>query len=193
VRVGDEDEDVLVELVLPEPGTEPDTGPGIGPGEVEVREHFPVDSEVWSVDLSPDGRWLSYSTVVDGTRSIVVRRRREDGTFGPVIPVQVHGPAVVAGAGAYWWSEWSTAPDDDGPSLLIFSGEGDHILRVQVQGTGVRPTFAPAQLVTRADSREVIDFAGLPDGRVLMVLRGEEELRADRVELVLGLGSLLGD
>jgi len=41
------------------------------------------------------------------------------------------------------------------------------------------------------ENRSLLDFASLPDGRVLMVVRGDEELVVDRVEL--GLRSLLGD
>ena len=47
-------------------------------------------------------------------------------------------------------------------------------------------------LVSIANSK-LLDFAGLPDGRVLMLVRGDEELSTDRIELVLGLRSLLGE
>ena len=161
-------------------------------GEPRGRSCFVLDADTWNVEVSPDGKWISFSMRVDGQRTIVLREVREDGSFGPVIPV----PPYVSGDGSvrgrYWWAKWQTRSEAGQPTLLLYSPSGNSVDAIRVQGDG-RPSFSPAKRLAPIENRALIDFVGLSGERVMMVVRDEEELLMDRIELVLGTRALLGD
>ena len=155
-----------------------------GDGPHEPRELFPIDSYSWSVDESPSGRWLALTMPVNRVRTAVIRRHNEDGSHGSMIPVPL-------GAETVQWVMWSKSAPEAHETLLAIT-EDDRILELDVHGDDP-PRFSAPRLRASIPGQRVMDGATLPDGRLLLTLRGLTERQYERVELVLGALSSLPD
>jgi hypothetical protein len=126
--------------------------------------------------ISPDGRWLTYQTDDSGRFEVYLRRIRVDGSFGPEIPVSTGG-----GGGAIWYRGESASP------LEIWYGNDANVFSVTVT-TGERVRISEPRLV--ADISELQPKlegfpSFLPDGRILFILRGEDEEEIREANVVL--------
>ncbi len=138
--------------------------------------------------ISPDGRWLTYQTDDSGRFEIYLRRIRDDGSLGPEIPVSTGG-----GSGAIWYRGKSAAPLEiwySGKSALQFiswAGKDPNIFRVTVTA-GERVRISDPSLVADvSELRPKLEGfpAFLPDGRILSILRGEDEEEVREANVVL--------
>jgi serine/threonine-protein kinase len=124
--------------------------------------------------LTPDGRWLVYSTSRSGGRSeFFVRRVESAGSLGPRVAASVVGDLVA-------WSKTAR----NGSYELLF--ERDSRLHVVEFTAGPAPTFG--EPVTLDVDLAVLDFADLdllPDGRLMLIRMPDSERGAAELRLVL--------
>ena len=126
--------------------------------------------------ISPEGRWLTYQTDDSGRLEVYLRRIEDDGSLGPEIPVSTGG-----GWGATWYRGESASP------LEIWYTSDTNVFSVNVT-TGQRVRISEPRLV--ADFSELLPKlegfpSFLPDGRILWILRGEDEEEVHEVNVVL--------
>ena len=105
-----------------------------------------------------------------------MRRLEDDGSLGPEIPVSTGG-----GWGATWYRGESASP------LEIWYTSDTNVFSVNVT-TGQRVRISEPRLV--ADFSELLPKlegfpSFLPDGRILWILRGEDEEEVREVNVVL--------
>jgi hypothetical protein len=125
--------------------------------------------------ISPDGSLLAYFGEQTGRPEVFLRSRHPDGSLGPV---------VLVGSGTY--PDWDL--DSSGGLVLRYFTPEDRVVKTIVSRGGElgppRPVldFGPVRpdLVSG-------DYAS--DGRYLLMLRGEDEVLPDRIELALGFDS----
>jgi len=133
--------------------------------------------------LSPDGRWLAEGLSGRDQSSLVLRRRRADGTFGSAIPLP---RASVGQARAAAWGQRSA----DGRQVLYVSPDSQRIVVLEILAEDPPRVSAP-RLVAALERPLLQALHALPDGRLLALLYGESELGFERVDLVLGFERLL--
>ncbi|HEX6882396.1 MAG TPA: protein kinase [Planctomycetota bacterium] len=157
----------------------------VGPGGAGVaRLMLALPGEPRFLAPSPDGGWLASQTdSPDGRSGVLLRRRRADGSFGPAIPLP------RTGTGDPWTLSWALRPAGARPALLL-SPDGRRILEIELE-SDQPPRFSAPRLVAVLDGPRLMSLISLPDGRLLALLRGEEEFGFERVELVLGFDELL--
>jgi serine/threonine-protein kinase len=148
------------------------------------RTLFELDHDTRGVELSPDGRWLAYASMVESRSVLLLRRFRSDGSMGPRIPV----PYGLTGHVRF--ALWNRRSDAEHLALLYIAGDGERILELDLLGDET-PSFSEPRLRARIEGDRIIDLASLPDGRLLLVLRGATERSFDRIEVVLGGFELL--
>jgi hypothetical protein len=148
------------------------------------RDLFEIDHDTRAVELSPDGRWLACTSTVESRSVILLRRFRPDQSVGPRIPVP-HGLT-----GNVRFALWDRRSDAAHPTLLYVADDGERILELDLLGDET-PRFSEPRLRARIEDDRIIDMACLPDGRLLLVLRGAAERSFDRIEVVLGGFELL--
>jgi Tol biopolymer transport system component len=119
--------------------------------------------------LSPDRRWLSYTTM--GEQNFDVNVRALDGSWGPQ---QV---STDGGEEAFWSADGS----------LLFYKNGPKLMEVSVRDLGTRPDFSVPREVAHVEAiwnLPGFSFARGPDGRFLAVVGGfpdgTDELRVLR-------------
>ncbi len=159
---------------------------GSGAGESELRlltldataADKPTDTlllqqDVYNAGLSSDGKWLSYLSNASGRRELYIRRINSSGELGREIPV------TTGGTNVYSWS-----PRSDEPAATLHYEDPDRrVFSVTVtEGRVSRPTSLP--WVERA-LRDAVGGAMLPDGRGLVILKGEEEKPSRELHVVL--------
>jgi serine/threonine-protein kinase len=124
--------------------------------------------------LTPDGRWLVYSTSRSGSRSeFFVRRVESAESLGPRVAASVVGDLVA----------WSKTVRNGSYELLF---ERDSRLHVVEFAAGPDPTFG--EPVVLDVDLAVLDFADmdlLPDGRLMMIRMPDSERGAAELRLVL--------
>jgi serine/threonine-protein kinase len=126
--------------------------------------------------LSPDGRWLLFTSNDSGRDEVYVAPYREDGTVGPRQPVS------QGRAGDGRWG-----PDG---KTVFFNDQRGHILSVTLD-PGRAPLGEPTMAADLDELRVFPWFDVLPDGRLVFVQKAEREHRLDRVDLILGFGAEL--
>ncbi len=153
-------------LLLP---MEPDTD-----GSRQPKELLPEHSRPRSGKFSPDGRFISYVASDTGREEVYLRRFHADGTVGRATMV------TRAGAGGHKWSKGGPREEQE---LFYWMSR---------QLMGISVSSEPK--LTLSDPRPLHDWqklgldAGdvLPDGRWLVVQRGEDEDRYGPINVVLG-------
>jgi serine/threonine-protein kinase len=128
-------------------------------------------NEVGAV-LSPDGRWIAYVSDETGKFGVYVCAFHSDGSLGMSIPVS------SGGGGRPRWSA-------DGKRIFYVADRG-RVMSVPVSTSPMLTVGAPVQALDlekiRVDDR---DFDLLPDGRLLVIQKGEEEDDITRDNIVL--------
>jgi hypothetical protein len=123
-------------------------------------------------ELSPDGAFLSYKSNDAGRWEVFVRARRADGSLGAAVPV---------GVGQF--ANWDRP--DSGPNRLLYFTLDHRVMAVRVSA-GPR-VGAPTEVADwKAVMPDIVSAAYAFDDRYLVVLRGEDEIPPDQIELVLG-------
>jgi hypothetical protein len=125
---------------------------------------------------SRDGQWLAYQSGEDGLPRVVIRRVRSDGSLGPRLPL----PGFEGeGVGQAVWSRAAATP-----TLLLQLEEPQRIFEVELGGEA--PAFSTPRLRAVLPDARLISFTSLSDGRLLCVLRGAEERRVERIDVLFG-------
>jgi Tol biopolymer transport system component len=128
------------------------------------------DSDEQEGRLSPDGRWLAYMSSASGRDEIYLRPFNGS---GGTIPVSSEG-----GASPIW------APK--GGALYFTSGA--KLVRAPVTGTPPQ-VGAPVLVQTLPAGTNAVDVA--PDGRVLLVVRQDNNASRDLLHVILNWGRTL--
>jgi eukaryotic-like serine/threonine-protein kinase len=145
-----------------------------GGAAVPMRELMAPPAEHAAV--SPDGRWIAFARTGAGDAGVYVAPYRRDGALEP-------GRALSGAEGRE--PRWSP----DGRTLYYAEGE-DRVFGLPMRGgaAGGEPRLA----LSLGDPLGFVSFGQrfdvLPDGRLLLVERGEEEGELRQLELVLGFG-----
>jgi len=126
---------------------------------------------------SPDGRALAYVSNESGRNEIYVAPLRADGGVGPSV-------AVSGGPGAR--PRWRP----DGKSIVFWDGL-DQLLSVPITVSPRISAGAPRALVDLEAHQLTEGFEILPDGRLLIVQRDENEGEIQRLDVVLGFTAAL--
>lgn len=124
--------------------------------------------------FSLDGRWIAYASEETGRSEIFIRGIDGEGRLGGRIRVSNGGGA---------WPRWSRSARGEALELL-YESPSDYLMAVRI-------TTEPAVAISEA--REVLDRAelgilgsdGLPDGRYLVIQKGEEEREGRQINVVV--------
>jgi len=110
--------------------------------------------------VSPDGHWIAYSSDESGRREVHIAAFRSDGGVGDTLRVTKSG-----GENPFWSA--------DGRTIRYVDPSG----RVMVLGVATTPELSVGSPTPLFDSQKlnVIMNDILPDGRQLVIMRGEEE------------------
>jgi dipeptidyl aminopeptidase/acylaminoacyl peptidase len=125
--------------------------------------------------VSPDGRWLAFASEVSGREEVYLAAYRSEGPLGP-------RQAVSRGGGPTRWSP-------DGRKLYFVDRE-HRLLAAAISSDGAL-VGEPALAADLRALRAFDDFQVLPDGRLLLVEKGELEESLRQVDLVVGFGEEL--
>ena len=121
--------------------------------------------------VSPDGRWLLYSSDVTGRAETYLRAIRPNDSLGPEIPV----PGEAGG----WWEHGTS------PQTIAFA-RGFQLYRLALsEGPDVRFSKAEPFADLNQLVEHVVEAAVLPGRRFLVAKRGEDEAPPTEVNLVL--------
>ena len=126
--------------------------------------------------LSPDGRWLAYTSAMSGRIEVCVRAWLGQGKMGPPLQVSREG-----GQRATWY----TTPEG---ALQIRFRVGESMLAADFDPSTGRS--APP-LVVRPSMGNVVSVAHLADGRILGLMVDDDEKPVDRIDLRVGFGEEL--
>jgi serine/threonine-protein kinase len=124
--------------------------------------------------FSPDGRWIAYASEETGRSEIYIRGIDGEGRLGSRIRVSTGGGV---------WPRWSRSARGEDLELL-YESPSDHLMAVRI-------TTRPAVAISEA--REVLDRAelgilgsdSLPDGRFLVIQKGEGERELRQINVVV--------
>jgi len=123
--------------------------------------------------ISPDGRWISYTSGSSGRLELYVREFRADGSVGREIPVTITGAD-----GGGWYKQ-------ERPLKLYYSKDR----RVYAVELRTEPTVAfskPEHLAWVTELLPaVVEVDTLSDGRMLAIFKGEEEEDPHEIRVVL--------
>jgi len=143
-----------------------------GPGRPETLLEDARDALV-----SSDGTWMAYRSDASGRWELYLRRWLGKGKLGPERRVTSDGVRMDAESRAVWWYRSARG----GPLELRYL-HGQQMYAVTV-GTGAE--LSRPRLV--ADWRdEYVEMQPTPDGRLLMLLRGEQEEPTSEIRVVRG-------
>ena len=126
--------------------------------------------------ISPDGRWLAYTSEVSGKREVYVRAWLGAGKLG--------NPSRVSREGGEF-PDWYRAPDGSVQIRYVLS-EGVYAVDFD-PSTG----RAGAPAVIARSLPHVFGIQHLSDGRILAVLRDEDEAPIESIALHIGFGRAL--
>jgi serine/threonine-protein kinase len=125
----------------------------------------------WFAEFSPDGKWIAYTSDDSGRREVYVCPYNDDGTTGAGIPISTDG-----GRGSRWAA--------DGKTLFYRAGPN----RVMGASITTEPAFnvsTPRQVFDLDQLRALGSGDFLPDGRYIMIQKGEDEDDIKGVNVVL--------
>lgn len=146
---------------------------------IEERALFTTDAGTNIGGYSADGAWIACAEIIDGRRAAVVRRRRADGSVAPPIPI----PGFEGRSGQI--VRWVKRPEGAPPTLIVGDRLGETLTEVEMLSADP-PTFSAPRPWPIDLGRTFVTFETFPDGRALLLLRGESETVIDRVEVVFG-------
>ena len=130
------------------------------------------------VAISPDGRWLAFTSDTTGRNEIYVRHLGEDLSLGPQFRVSTEG-----GQNPDWFAR---GPGQ--PMQIVYDSDR----KVPIVTLTTTPEVRLSKPTILGDSRDHPawrTFVGLPDGRFLMRMAGEEEGPPKQFDIVLNWGA----
>ena len=128
-----------------------------------------------------DGQWISYVTSASGRYEVYLRRLEEEGSLGPEIPV------TTEGVDFYWWAPGSP----NGGWEMILSHQ-ERFFSITVRAEPDLRISKPKELVAlTAIQDRFASWNLLPDGRLLVILRGEDEVDPTTLSLIQGFDTEL--
>lgn len=141
----------------------------------EARSYLGTPAAEEGLRFSPDGKWVSFTTDESGQREVYVQRF--GGAAAGSEDARSSRTQLSSGGvyGAAWWSR-------DGKEMRYFDIDSQ-LMSVQVQ---TQPTFtasAPRVLYSVKDYNHRTATTS-PDGRLLVVLKGENE-RATKIDVIV--------
>jgi Tol biopolymer transport system component len=123
--------------------------------------------------ISPDGRWISYTSDSSGRRELYIRAFRADGSVGRELPVTTTGAD-----GGGWLKQKQPL------KLVYFKDRRAHAVELRTD-----PTVAFSEPEYLAWVTELWPKAlggdALPDGRAMLIFKGEEEEDPHEIRVVL--------
>jgi Tol biopolymer transport system component len=129
--------------------------------------------------LSPDNKWLAYTSNENGSAELYVTPFREGGSKW-----QVSNGGIAFTIGTTSVVDWSP----DGKSLHYL--QGDKVYTVEVRTAGSKPEFsAPKELLRIPQGAELISI--MPDGKRILATRPMGQRSASPMDLVLNWQRLL--
>ncbi|HMB69459.1 MAG TPA: protein kinase [bacterium] len=140
------------------------------------RDPEPLLTEAASAALSPDGRWMAYQSDASGRWELYLRRWLGDGKLGPERRVSTDGILRHRGGSAWWYTPVG------GGALELWYRSGQQVHSVTV---GAAAGLSRPRVVAEWRS-DFFMMAPTPDGRVLMLLRGEDEEPPGEIRVVRG-------
>ncbi len=121
--------------------------------------------------FSPDGKWIAYMSDDSGRWEVYVCPYNDDGIAGAGIPISTDG-----GASPRWAADGKT---------LYYWAEPNRIMAVSITTEPTLNASKPRQTLDRDQLRAVGWVDVLPDGRFIMIQKGEDEDDIKRVNVVL--------
>ena len=125
--------------------------------------------------FSPDGQWIAYSSDETGRNEVYLRAFHADATAGPAVPVTTSG-----GMKPVWGLDGKT---------VFYQSEG-RIMRVEIAPETLPIVSAQPRVAFDFDQvRGVSDdnYSVAPDGRLVILQKGEDEDEITRFNVVLNL------
>jgi len=135
-----------------------------------MRPLLPSRFSAYTPRISPDGRALAFTSEASGRAEIYLTEFGADGSVGRPIQVSTEG-----GSGDNW--------SPDGRSLYYDDPQGK-VMKVLVNRTHALSVSSPVQLFD-LEKLGIFTYCALPDGRLLVALRNEDEGEITRYNLVL--------
>ena len=124
--------------------------------------------------ISPDGRWVAYTSSSSGRSELYLREFRVNGTVGR------ENPVTTIGTGGMWGWFKQERP----PKLFYIKDGGIYAVELRAE-----PTVAFSEPEYLAWATEIapktMGGATLPDGRVMVIFKGEEEEDPHEIRVVL--------
>jgi Tol biopolymer transport system component len=141
-------------------------------GDEEPVDLLPGEETARRAQFSPDGRFIAYSSAETGRREIYLRSYR-DGRVGPKILVTTSGGRSPG---------WSKSPRGEGLELFYLNNK----LMWSISLTTEPRLSISEPLVQFEDNESRVETGSmLPDGRFFVILTGEQEEGATRIDVTL--------
>ncbi len=124
--------------------------------------------------FSPDGRWIAYASEETGRSEAYVRAFDPSGRLGPKIRLSTEGASRPR------WSRPARGGDLD----LLYESPSDHLMAVRITTTPAVAISEPREVLDRADLG-ILGSDSFPDGRFLVIQKGEEERELRQINVVV--------
>lgn len=125
--------------------------------------------------FSPDGKWVLFCSVESGRHELYIQRFSGAGSGAADAASGRVQVSTTGHGGACWWSP-------DGNEIRYVDGD-QHVMSVQVQAEPAFTASLPKKLYSLKELR-IAYFSWMPDGRLMVVLPGENE-HVTKIDLVV--------
>ena len=134
-----------------------------------------LEGASWA-EVSQDGRWISHASVASGRFEVYLRRLEEDGSLGPEIPV------TTDGVDTYWW-----VPGSPSSGWEMILRRHERVFSITVRAEPDLRISKPRELTALSAMQDrIASWNLLSDGRLLVILRGEDEVDPTTLSLIQG-------
>lgn len=143
-------------------------------------------SSAWfdSAMYSPDASLVSYASTESGRSEVYVRPVRPDGALGVATVVS------TGGGRAPFWSTDAPHEEPERGNTLYYVDRDDRLLSVQIRAAPRLTIGAP--VVHTVDMRKLFTvMRSMPGGRVLALLRSDDEIPTREINIIFNTGDML--
>jgi serine/threonine protein kinase len=134
----------------------------------EAERLIQGDSHERDGRLSPDGRWLAFTSAETGGNEVYVQ------PFGRT------GPKQRVSIDSGWSPEW------DGNDRLVYRAPDERIMTVTLKPSGNRLTISKPRILADFSAGDIGDYGLHPDGRILVTSHEGHAGSGDDVKVVVG-------
>jgi len=145
---------------------------------VEPRPVMSGSGVLQDARISGSGTKLAYVSNESGRFEVLVRSRGRNGKFGLAVPIS-------PGRGVRW------ASGPGGREDLLVRTDANEILRFALSPDLTPSAPTPLSIGETASGNQVLSWDLLPDGTIMAVLPGEDEIPPRNINIVLGFTSEL--